>query len=126
MPLVFVYGTLKKGHRNHYVIEGPTTTFHSTAVLPFKARMFCVGFPVIVKSASPIQIEGELYSVDRATFRDLDSLESNGRMYKRRRKRLADGRLAWVYIGMDRFWQARTHSNPVLPDADGVTRWRAR
>jgi len=123
MPLVWVYGTLKSGHRNHCVL-GAKSVNHGPAVFTFQASaMYDVGFPIIMKGQSRIQVQGELYHVDGATFRRLDVLESNGHMYKRRRKRLPDGRQAWVYIGMDKFWAPQRLVRPVQPDSDGVIRW---
>ena len=124
MPLVFTYGTLKQGQRNHFILR--YSSYYGPATLAFKARMFDVGFPVLMSSRSILKVEGEVYIVDADTLRRLDSLESNGRMYKRRQKRLPDGRRVWVYIGMNGFWEPRKYGKPVLPDEDGTVRWRAQ
>jgi len=124
MPQVFVYGTLKQGGRNHHCLNG--ALYRGPVTLTFKARMFDVGFPVLMKSRNKINVEGELYDVDAETFAALDRLEGQGRMYMRRRKRLADGRTAWVYLGMNSFWQPRAYGRPVLPGADGTIKWEAR
>ena len=68
---VFVYGTLKRGFYNHAPLL-EDATFVGTATLGFKARMFCVGFPVLIEGETPVQVEGELFEVNRATFRRLD------------------------------------------------------
>ena len=122
MPLCFVYGTLKKGQHNHHLLKG--ATFQGTYTLNFNARMFDVGFPVIVDAQTPLRIEGEVYEVDTDTFARLDRLEGNGRMYQRRRKRLGDGRRAWCYIGKEEYWAGDRGGYPVRPQADGVIRWR--
>ena len=120
--LCYVYGTLKKGYGNHHILAN--STFLGTEILTFKGRMYDVGFPVLMKSREKISVEGELYNVDTATFRRLDRLESEGTMYKRRRKRLEDGRMVYYYQGMNKFWRARAYGRPVHPDSDNVIRWR--
>jgi gamma-glutamylcyclotransferase (GGCT)/AIG2-like uncharacterized protein YtfP len=119
---VFVYGTLKSGHGNHHYLRN--ATFKGPLTLTLKAKMFCVGFPVLMKSRDKVKVEGELYEVDRATFAALDRLEGQNHMYKRRRNRLPDGTYAWIYIGMNRFWQARAYGKPVSPDESNTIRWR--
>jgi len=124
MPIVYVYGTLKHGYGNHRLLEVASTNPLGTARFTFKAKMFCVGFPVLMKSRSKITVEGELYEVDTATFKRLDRLESNGRMYKRKRKKLPNGKHAWYYMGMNSYWQPRAYGKHIQPDDDGVIRWR--
>ena len=121
--LVFTYGTLKRGGHNHHYLQN--ATYVGTITLPFKGRMFDVGFPVLMKSRSTVKVEGELYEVDRETFDRLDRLEGQGHMYMRRRKRLANGSYAWVYIGMNRFWEPRAYGRPVQPDATNTINWRS-
>jgi gamma-glutamylcyclotransferase (GGCT)/AIG2-like uncharacterized protein YtfP len=119
---VFVYGTLKQGHGNHHYLRN--ATFKGAVALTFKGRMFDVGFPVLMKGRNKVKVAGEIYQVDKATFAALDRLEGQGHMYMRRRKRLPDGTHAWVYIGMNRFWQARAYGKPVSPDESNTIRWR--
>jgi gamma-glutamylcyclotransferase (GGCT)/AIG2-like uncharacterized protein YtfP len=123
MPTCWVYGTLKRERSNHHYLK--SATFKGTLILPFNARMICVGFPVILDDAAPILVEGEVYEVDNATFERLDRLEGEGHMYKRRRKRIGGGRRAWVYIGASQFWERRA-GQPVTPDFDNVIRWSGR
>ena len=121
---VIVYGTLKQGYGNHHYLR--SATYLGTETLKFNGRMFCVGFPVLMKSRSKIQVEVEVYKVDAATFAALDRLEGQGHMYMRKRKKLADGSMSYYYQGMNRFWQARAMGKTVYPQADGVVRWSGR
>ena len=121
--LVYVYGTLKRGHYNNHILQD--ATFVGTATLSFKARMFCVGFPVLIEGETPVKVEGELFEVDAQTFHDLDRLEGQGRMYQRRRVRIPGGKRAWVYIGKDDYWQHHPRYRcSVSPDSDNVIRWK--
>ena len=79
--LVFVYGTLKKGFGNHRLLT--KAKFIANACI-FDGKMLDLGaFPALVEG--DMDIEGELYEVDKATFAALDRLEGHPTFYKRKR-----------------------------------------
>lgn len=93
--LVFVYGTLKRGHGNHHwLAEAP---FRGEAVLPDVVLHDLGPFPMAVPGEGSVR--GEVYAVDAAGLARLDRLEGYPRLYDRRPLPLADGRRAWVYLG---------------------------
>jgi len=93
--LVFVYGTLKRGHGNHHwLLEAP---FLGEAVLPDVVLHDLGPFPMAVPGEGLVR--GEVYGVDAAGLARLDRLEGYPRLYDRRPLALADGRHAWVYLG---------------------------
>ncbi|MBW4529309.1 MAG: gamma-glutamylcyclotransferase [Aphanothece saxicola GSE-SYN-MK-01-06B] len=93
--LVFVYGTLKRGHGNHHWLgEAP---FQGEAVLPDVVLHDLGPFPMAVPGEGLVQ--GEVYAVDATGLARLDRLEGYPRLYDRRPLPLADGRRAWVYLG---------------------------
>lgn len=93
--LVFVYGTLKRGHGNHHwLLEAP---FLGEAVLPEVVLHDLGPFPMAVPGEGVVR--GEVYGVDAAGLARLDRLEGYPRLYDRRPLPLADGRRAWVYLG---------------------------
>jgi len=100
---VAVYGTLKQGHGNHYLLKD--AAFLGTAMTGSPYRLFCVGFPVLLPGteAEPgLPVVVELYEVTRKQLRRLDRLEGNGRMYQRSRRRFkfaGYSQRAWIYIG---------------------------
>jgi gamma-glutamylcyclotransferase (GGCT)/AIG2-like uncharacterized protein YtfP len=110
--LVFVYGTLKRGHGNHHwLLDAP---FLGEAVLPDVVLHDLGPFPMAVPGEGVVR--GEVYRVDAAGLARLDRLEGYPRLYDRRPLPLADGRQAWVYLG-------RPHQvRHVSPIADGC--WR--
>ncbi len=87
--LVFVYGTLKRGERNHYFLAsaeylGPAFTE------PLYRMIDCGPYPAMLDStqtsslgAEPLPISGEVYRIDAATLAELDRLEDEGRLYRR-------------------------------------------
>ena len=76
MDLIFVYGTLKRGHQNHsyladeeFIGEGNICGF----------QLVCLGeYPVIIEDDGQMtKVEGELYSVSPSTMTRLDILEGD-------------------------------------------------
>jgi gamma-glutamylaminecyclotransferase len=93
--LVFVYGTLRQGEVNHYLLEtarlcGPHTTQPHY-------KMFSLGaYPAVVRRGQD-RIAGEVYRVDDLTMTRLDRLEGYPKAYARRLIPTPWGR-AWIYL----------------------------
>ncbi|MGC3967179.1 MAG: gamma-glutamylcyclotransferase family protein [Pirellulales bacterium] len=82
--LVFVYGTLKRGQRNHYFLDA--SEYLGTAFTDAKYRLIdCGPYPALVERPTdePLVIGGEVYRIDAATLAELDQLEDEGRLYRR-------------------------------------------
>ena len=78
---VAVYGTLKKGFGNHFLLEG--SKFLGTAT---SEDRFCLGeyvFPAVVPSPDGVAIEVEIYEVDDRVLKRLDALEGYPDFYNR-------------------------------------------
>jgi gamma-glutamylaminecyclotransferase len=74
MPLVFVYGTLKRGDCRHRFMAG--SKFLGLATTASGFRLFNLGeYPAMVEDPSGGQIEGEVFEVSDATLRLLDEVE---------------------------------------------------
>ena len=110
---IFVYGTLKGGFRNHYLLEGCELVGAAATVPTYK--MIENGFPVIMPDLEGKPLAGEIYIVDDDTLARLDQLEREGSSYDRKlidvSLPLASGdRLrtkAFIYVGReDRFGKA--------------------
>jgi gamma-glutamylaminecyclotransferase len=100
---VFVYGSLKRGFRNHHFLEtsrfiGPGTSRHDFDLLDLGY------FPAMVKGGG-FAIRGELFAVDRRTLNSLDWLENNGTFYEREQHPvIMEGAglvSAWIYLLID-------------------------
>jgi gamma-glutamylcyclotransferase (GGCT)/AIG2-like uncharacterized protein YtfP len=110
---VFVYGTLKSGFRNHYLLNGCELLGAASTVPTYK--MIENGFPVIMPDPEGTPLAGEIYTVDVDTLARLDEQEREGTSYDRKLidaiLSLASGeRLptkAFIYVGReDRFGKA--------------------
>lgn len=83
---VFVYGTLKRGHSNNYLLS--QAKFIASGRTRRLFRLYNCGFPVLRppsghRDAANAKVMGEVYEVSDETLRRLDLLESEGRMYHR-------------------------------------------
>ena len=86
MTLVFVYGTLKRGGSNHFLLAGQE--FAGTArTLPGFALYDLEGYPgMVADGAASEGISGEVWSVDPACLAELDRLEGiEEGLYRRER-----------------------------------------
>lgn len=132
MHRVFVYGTLKRGFRNHRFLE--RATFLGEAYTVARYHMLDGHFPVL-RDTGPgrMQIAGELYDVDERTLVKLDDLEdvASG-MYQRIESEIAlsgepDGTCsrAFVYIGCGDYWDKKEHVPYQGIDRLGHVNWVA-
>jgi gamma-glutamylcyclotransferase (GGCT)/AIG2-like uncharacterized protein YtfP len=116
---VFVYGTLKRGYSNHYLLE--TARYLGNAITKQPHLLGDAGFPVCMPTDAPTYVFGEVYEVDDDTLTRLDRLESEGRMYHRRPIDLVGFDNVQAYFGDDSFWQRHLRvGNKWLVDMTGV------
>jgi gamma-glutamylcyclotransferase (GGCT)/AIG2-like uncharacterized protein YtfP len=112
---VVVYGTLRRGKRNHALLE--TSRFIGEATTLRTYWMITTGaFPVVLDAVPadfghlPLAIAGEIYHVDDAVLEQLDRLERKGQAYDRKLTAVDEaGRKvqAHVYIGVADYWHHR-------------------
>lgn len=87
--LLFVYGTLQRGHRRSATMAGQR--FLGPARTTCDYRLYdCGSYPGLVETAEGgCEIEGELWEVDPARLAVLDRVENvAGNLYRRSRVRL--------------------------------------
>ena len=94
-PLLFVYGSLKRGQRAHHLLR--ELPWLGQAWLPGACLHDLGPFPMAVLGEGRIQ--GELYGVCETVLAALDRYEGAPRLYQRHWLNLEDGRGAWVYLG---------------------------
>lgn len=85
--LIFVYGTLLRGHHNNYLLRD--SQFIREGQTGDGWRLFSIGVPVMVKSDQG-RVVGEVFRVSPAVLANLDRLECHPRWYKRTALLLAD------------------------------------
>lgn len=94
---IFVYGTLKRGCRNHSVLQ--SAEFVGMAWTESGYRMVhCGAYPGLVRGEHGEQVCGELYRVDDALLAALDRFEDAPNEYERVTIRLSDGGEAQAYL----------------------------
>ncbi|MHC4878201.1 MAG: gamma-glutamylcyclotransferase family protein [Planctomycetota bacterium] len=82
--LVFVYGTLKTGHRLHGHLAGEKHL--GDAITEPRYRLFKLGwYPGLVEQAPGIAVQGEVWEVSERTLAVLDEVEEvDSGLYERR------------------------------------------
>lgn len=100
MTRVFVYGSLKRGHSNHGLLESAKYVGRDMVLGPFE--MYSLGyFPGVVdkgREADISPIYGEVYEVDKEGLAALDLLEGHPDFYCREKLTTENGVRAWMYV----------------------------
>jgi gamma-glutamylcyclotransferase (GGCT)/AIG2-like uncharacterized protein YtfP len=116
--LALVYGTLRRGERNHPLIADAVC--HGT-VLSAAGFRLDLGDPPAVDRRGQAQIEGDLVDLTARVLARMDQLERHPDWYAREIVTLEDGREAWMYLHtIPRTTPARR------VQAEGVARWSER
>lgn len=103
MELVFVYGTLRKGHGNHRLIRGDK--FVGTGSTVNKYAMYSMGIPFVNEYEQVSNITGEVYEVSKNTLNQLDMLEGHPSWYRRKKTKIKIGPktlYAWLYFNNEK------------------------
>lgn len=93
--LVFVYGTLRKGEVNHYLLDSASYCGAHTTLPKF--QMNDLGAYPGVTLGGTVSIVGEVYEIDRRQFAHLDQLEGYPQLYDRQLIPTEWGK-AWIYL----------------------------
>lgn len=125
---LFVYGTLRRGGRNHHLLEG--ADYKKEAQIAGYMMWSFGSFPGVV-SASPNQvIRAELYHVDEGLLARIDRLEDfygpddPRNIYERVSVRDSENRTGFLYIFVqDRLQQPPfKQSKRLIPGGDWINR----
>lgn len=84
MDLLFVYGSMKKGFRNHFRME--KENFIGNAITKEKYSMYPdsnYSFPYAIKENQEFNLKGELYEIKNIGFSILDDFEGVPTYYQR-------------------------------------------
>jgi gamma-glutamylaminecyclotransferase len=81
--ILFLYGTLKRGHKNHYLLSGQRSL--GEAATEPRYRLYDLGpYPGLVEgAASGLAVTGELWEVDAVCLANLDEFEGVPALYVR-------------------------------------------
>jgi gamma-glutamylcyclotransferase (GGCT)/AIG2-like uncharacterized protein YtfP len=109
---VFVYGTLRAGEPNHYLLDHHALVRRARTEPAFE--LVSLGaFPAMVAGGATAVV-GEVYDVDAVTLAALDRLEGHPRFYERRTVRLQDGDEVAAYV----LPIEQAHGRPRIPSGD--------
>lgn len=127
MTKIFVYGTLKRGHGNNYLLGESPLLGQALTLTPFV--LFNCGFPMAVPftrdaaKAPLLPVMGEVYQVDETTLRRLDSLEGHPDWYERKPvQAVVAGKEQEVELYVMPDWQSR----PLSPIMNDMYCWTGR
>ena len=110
--ILFVYGTLMKGMRNHVYLE-KAKFLEAAETSPEYELMYNGSIPATRAGNEPIK--GELYEVDDETLAGLDVLEEvSSRLYEKKEAKIGD-KQAIIYLGGTIF---DTDTWEKIPDGD--------
>ena len=128
---VFVYGTLKSGYGNNRLLTGSLSLGAAYTLQTF--RLFNAGFPVSFFEPKGHPVLGELFEIPDdlldVTISRLDSLESEGSMYRRETVRVlplssaAPAVDTYMYVGIPQFWRDRLDDRLITPNTAGFLQW---
>jgi gamma-glutamylcyclotransferase (GGCT)/AIG2-like uncharacterized protein YtfP len=94
--LLFVYGTLKRGHANHAQLA-EARFLGEARTAPGYALYRAGPYPALA-SGGAAGVTGELYAVPGPSFRRLDEFEGCPWLYERGLIQLSDGRWVAAYL----------------------------
>ena len=114
--LLFTYGTLKKGHVRHDVLEMYQSKFlfegwtERSDLILHRTHGGRNSFPVPLPSSKGYPIYGEVYEITEQLIPQLDRIEAVGHLYTRELLRIrpnANGSIvqAWCYLGIPETWR---------------------
>ena len=83
MPLLAVYGTLRRGFRNHVLLRGCELVWEGFTVLPYEMVVDESCIPYLVPCDGLRRVYVEVYRVDDERLRVLDEFEDVPREYIR-------------------------------------------
>lgn len=97
---VFVYGTLKRGHRNHHLLKD--SKFECQAEIK-GFELYDLGpYPAVIESGDlEDRVKGEIFEIDESALARLDELEEEGTLYKRIKTKAFSGTFeseVFVYV----------------------------
>lgn len=115
--LVFVYGSLKRGFYNHWLMEKINAKFVGADIL-FGCRLYNLGaFPGLRKDGdeTSLPVLGEVYAVATHQVRQLDAFEGHPGFYRREEMETGSEEMVNVYV-----YQGKVKEEALV--VDGV--WR--
>lgn len=96
--ILFVYGTLKRGQRNHHWLRGQH--FVGIGVTEPRFRVYDLGsYPGLVRDEQDgVEVRGELWEVDDVRLGELDHFEGVPDLFQRESIQVTGGSVVEAYL----------------------------
>ncbi len=101
MPLLAVYGTLRRGLRRHKLLGGARLVWEGLLKLPYRMVVSRSGIPYLVPSSCSRRVYVEVYEVSEDILKRIDYYEDAPELYKRVEVETPAGK-AWIYVSTRR------------------------
>lgn len=98
MPLLLVYGTLKRDKSNHYKLRLSEFVGEATTSQPYLLLQDSDIYYPFLLDIPVAPVTGELYEVSDTNLQNIDSFEGHPHFFERRPIKLTDGREAFAYF----------------------------
>lgn len=96
--LVFVYGSLKRGHEHHDQMSGATYV-GETELARHRLVLYEGSYPALTQDPlAQGPVLGELFLVSEELLQKLDAFEEVPELYERKNVSLECGRMAYAYV----------------------------
>lgn len=118
---LFVYGTLKRGFGNNYLLSSGLFLTEATTFRKF--TLYSPSFPIAVgpkEDEWALPVRGEVWEVDDNTLSRVDRLEGHPNWYQRKQIKLTNNLTAWMYIQQDKQSLSKM---PLANVVDGCYSW---
>ncbi len=96
--MLAVYGTLRKGFRNHRLLSGSKLVWRGFAEIPYEMVVGGDCIPYLIPSEELHKVFLEVYEVPSDVLKTLDSFEDVPREYVRVRVYVHPIGFAWIYV----------------------------
>jgi gamma-glutamylaminecyclotransferase len=115
--ILFLYGTLKRGQKNHRLLEGQR--FVGDATIEPRYRLYDLGpYPgMVIDVANGLAVAGELWELDDGCLAKLDEFEGVPELYVRQRVALQ---------GIDEPVESFLYNRTIPPGARSGNSWPLR
>lgn len=119
---LFVYGSLKHGYHNHFLLEN--SKFITTGLTYPKFDMVSFDlFPAVIPQGK-FRISGEIYQISRKTLAEIDVIEGHPIFYRREMTAICinknEHKSCWIYV----LQSSDCYIEKIAENDEGIKLWK--